>query len=510
MTAPDPNPNQSSSAPPATVRILKPGDRVGDKYRIQRKLGTGGMGVVYLAVHERLNQNVALKVLHSFHRHSKVDVARFEHEARAMSVVKNPHIARALDADLLDDGSLYLVMECLEGRDLRAEMTRRRTIPYAEAVAYIVQACDGIADVHEAGIVHRDLKPQNLFITQLDRARSIKVLDFGLAKFLQAESVSLTTSGLTVGTPLYMSPEQLCRPDEVSTQSDIWSLGVVLYELIVGISPFQADTPGAVVAAVVLEEPVPLIDAAPNIPKALSDILRKALVKAPAKRLPSARELAALIAPFGMPRDAIRVTSPSQEPASALRRTTLRPELSERIKHDIDAANDSGQHSNVVNSIRRLPALAGVSLPLSSQGVTELSDIPSLAELQPLLGVERSRPRTRRIALSAALICLPIVIGVTWMWLHHRKGPVAGAQARGTPPTVMQPAPQSSESVPGLGSSLPPATTSELVQASGTKASTHPARVRGARALPPVASSSPPASAAKKPILAADGKPLHL
>lgn len=491
--------------------ILKPGDRIANKYRIIRRVGSGGMGVVYQAVHERLNQTVALKVLHTFHRHSKTDVARFEHEVKAMSVVNNPHIARALDADLLEDGSLYLVMEYLEGRDLRAELSRRHTIPYAEAVAYIVQACDGVAGVHDAGIVHRDLKPQNLFITQLDSARSLKVLDFGLAKFTQSESVSLTTSGLTVGTPLYMSPEQLCRPQEVSTQSDVWSLGVVLYELIVGVSPFQADSPGAVVAAVVLEEPVPLSEVAPEVPKALSNVLRRVFVKSPSKRLSSVRELAELISPLGMPRDAIRVTPPSQEPTSFRKRTTLRPELSEQIQRDIsqfDAANESARPTGGVNSVRHLPVLAGISLPLATRGADEPSNEAIVAhDASP--DSAALRRRGRRIMVFAAL-GLPVLIGFAWARLNHRQAPIARVQALDTATSIQQPAPLTSGSEPSIASSVPLPTIPDSTRASGTKGTTHPLHSRSLRTPPSAATSAPPVPAVKNPTLAADGKPLHL
>ena len=487
--------------------MLKTGDRIANKYRILRKVGSGGMGIVYQAIHERLNQVVALKVLHTFHRHSKTDVARFEHEVRAMSVVNNPHIARALDADLLEDGSLYLVMEYLEGRDLRAELTRRHTIPYSEAVAYIVQACEGLACVHDAGIVHRDLKPQNLFITQLEASRVLKVLDFGLAKFLSSEAVALTTSGLTVGTPLYMSPEQLCRPDEVGTASDVWSLGVVLYELIVGISPFQADTPGAVVAAVVLEEPVPLIEVAPQVPKGLNDILCKVFVKSSAKRLSSVRELQEIIAPFGMPRDAVRVTSPSQDPQFHRKKLSSHPELSEQIRRNIDGENDS-QISPAANGVRRLPVLTGIELPLAGHDSDARVALADENQMEPATVRKGTLPRGRRRLGWVAALSLVFLIGCTLAWIGKRAPSVARVQTPSAVPSVEH-GPLVRETVPAVTASPPPAA-SNLQPAPSAKGNAPVIRSRSMRTQASSAASAGPENGTKPPRLAADGKPLHL
>src|SRR6188768_638998 len=309
---------------------MSPGDRIADKYRIVSTLGRGGMGVVYLAQHERLDRPVAIKLLHTQLEQKSVAVTRFEREIKAMALVNNRHIAHALDADVLDDGSLFLVMEYLEGHNLRVELRQRRAIPYPEAVAYIIQACQGIAAVHDVGIVHRDLKPGNLFLTELSGARCIKVLDFGVVKFLESyDGGAATEADVAVGTPLYMSPEQLRTPDEVSPRSDVWALGVVLYELIAGLSPFAAATPGAVVAAVMLDAPVPLATLVPEVPEELARVVAGALSKVPKFRIGSVRELAELLSPFAMPTDAIRVapSTSSPPPARTLSRTSVRPQL---------------------------------------------------------------------------------------------------------------------------------------------------------------------------------------
>jgi serine/threonine protein kinase len=340
---------------------------IAGKYRLLSKLGSGAMGVVYLAQHELLDRHVAIKVLHAHRDDLGEDTARFEREIKAMGLVGNPHVAHAFDADVLEDGSLYLVMEYLDGRDLRAECTLRGRIPFPEAVAYIVQACEGVAAVHDLGIIHRDLKPHNLYLTQLTGARRVKVLDFGVAKFLDGPDVSSTSTGVSVGTPLYMSPEQLNNPGAVSARSDVWSLGVVLYELIAGISPFAADTPGEVIAAVILDNPIPLSAFVPDLPEPLARVISDTLAKSPIARIPSAREFAERLAPFGMPTDAIIIDSAarSEQPVVALKRTVMQPELAQRILDEVAAFDGDpvrGECRPSVDALRHVPSLAKLTV----------------------------------------------------------------------------------------------------------------------------------------------------
>lgn len=354
-------------------RFLLPGDKIAGKYRILRRLGQGGMGVVYLSLHERLGRQVAIKVLHTQLEHMKEAMARFELEIRAMAKVNNRHVAQAFDADVLEDGSPFLVMEYLDGRDLRAEMKLRRAIPYQEAVSYIIQTCEGVAAVHDVGIVHRDLKPNNLFVTNLDAVRCVKILDFGIVKLLSDADASMTAENTAVGTPLYMSPEQLNNDQEISPSSDVWAMGVVLYELIAGVSPFAADRPGAVVAAIMLEEPPPLSRLVPGLPTQVSEAISGALAKSPAKRIGSARELAARLEPYSMPMTDLIVvpTTPSGRPVVLPKRETLRPELSARIQNEIErgGALVPGNVSIRVDELRQLPSLARLSIPLTSAAV---------------------------------------------------------------------------------------------------------------------------------------------
>jgi len=226
--------------------MINPDDYVGGKYRIVRRLGAGGMGTVYEAVQLKLGRRVALKIMHPYLATNVAGRERFIREARALARLSHENIARIFDFDELGDGDFYLVMEFLDGRDLRAEFKTRGPLPIDEAVGYVTQACAGIAETHRHGIIHRDIKPENLFITGLGGNRTIKLVDFGLAK-------TQTDTALTVqpaGTRRYMAPE-LFRLEEASARSDLWALGIMLHELVTGVSPFQRADPAQTIRTLV-------------------------------------------------------------------------------------------------------------------------------------------------------------------------------------------------------------------------------------------------------------------
>jgi len=275
----------------------EPGETFAGKYVILRRLGEGGMGVVYEALHRRLKKRVAIKVLQNEALQSPDVVARFEREARTAEQLKGPHVARVLDVDNLPDGAPFMVMELLEGVDLAAEM-EARPIPLSEAVGYILEACAAMSEAHALGIVHRDLKPGNLFIAEQGERRRIKILDFGISKLSREREVSVTSTQSTLGTPLYMSPEQIRSAKTVDARSDIWSLGVILYELLAGRTPFYELSASAVVAAIAAD-PVPSIgELRPDLPPELAAAVMKALEKDPARRFQAVEDFAEAIGPF--------------------------------------------------------------------------------------------------------------------------------------------------------------------------------------------------------------------
>jgi serine/threonine protein kinase len=290
----------SEVAEEGTPGIPAPGDVVCGKYRLLRPLGEGGMGLVFEAEHLRLRQSVAIKFL----RHEVLAlpdaVDRFEREARASARIRGPHVVQVLDVDTDERGRPYMVMELLRGRDLEAELRVHGPFPVERAVDLVLQACVAVAQAHAAGIVHRDLKPSNLFLTEEAGKRVLKVLDFGISKIApdaDAPPASATSTCVTVGTPLYMSPEQMRSSRDVDGRSDIWSLGVILYELIAGTPPFLGTTTAAI-AAIVADAMPSLRRVRPDVPEALERVLVTALAKAPADRLPTAEALGAALMPF--------------------------------------------------------------------------------------------------------------------------------------------------------------------------------------------------------------------
>jgi eukaryotic-like serine/threonine-protein kinase len=275
----------------------KIGDVVGGKLRIEAIVGQGGMGIVYAARHEVFDQRVALKVLLPIPDPDTRQ--RFVNEAKLVARMSGEHICRVLDAGTLPCGQPFIAMELLRGTDLSKVVQDRGRLPIAEGVDYALQALEAIAQAHAAGIVHRDLKPSNLFLSEkADGTRVVKVLDFGISKSAEPIDVALTQTGTTMGSPPYMSPEQAQSSRDVDFRSDVWAMGVVLYELLTGVSPFGGTSVGEILHKIFLKEPPPPAELRPEIPAGLSAIVMRCLRKPREERFPNAYELAAALAPF--------------------------------------------------------------------------------------------------------------------------------------------------------------------------------------------------------------------
>ncbi|MCA9592450.1 MAG: serine/threonine protein kinase [Myxococcales bacterium] len=281
---------QSSAGPPIAV-----GDVLGGRYRVDRILDTGGMGVIAEATHLGLQERVAMKVLLRNVAANPKLRERFLQEARAVASVRNRHIVRVRDIDIAEDGTPFMVMDLLAGVDLSTVLAQRKRLSSAEAVSLILQACEALAVVHGAGLVHRDLKPGNLFLeNDDDGVPQLKLLDFGVSK--QTLGIeSLTKSGDVIGTLAYMSPEQLSSSRKVDARSDIWSLGVVLYELVCGHRPFNGRSDGDLCLAIMQHDAAAISESsvAPEVRAAL----QRCLQKDRARRYPDVVELAAQLAP---------------------------------------------------------------------------------------------------------------------------------------------------------------------------------------------------------------------
>ena len=310
------------------------------KYLIERELGVGGAGVVVCARHRELDERVAIKFLLPGKSNSDA-VARFRREARAANRVKDEHVVRIIDVSTTATGVPYVVMEYLEGVDLERMLLQspERQLPVPDAIEFILQACEALAECHRSGIVHRDLKPSNLFCVQsADGAPLIKLLDFGISK-LNTTTVDgvMTAEHLIMGSPRYMSPEQFASASEVDHRTDVWALGIILYELITGEVPFADSTLLKIWDKVRSAALRPLEELRRDAPAALNPVLEKCLAKQPEERYQNVAELAKALAPFAPERGRASVARVIRIVESE-RNTATAPVSRERIE---DAPSDA-------------------------------------------------------------------------------------------------------------------------------------------------------------------------
>jgi eukaryotic-like serine/threonine-protein kinase len=280
--------------------LLPAGTLLAGKFRIERLLGAGAMGAVYAIDHELTRHKRALKLLHPEVRLVPDLVHRFLNEASAAGRAGNQHLVETFDAGTLPTGEPYVVMELLQGETLGSLLVRERVIGPARASDLIAQAAEGMHAAHRAGIIHRDIKPDNLFITLREGRPFVKILDFGVSKFsnVSAGQTRRTKAGMLYGSPAYMSPEQIMGMPDVDPRTDVFALGVVLFQCLTGVLPFDAPNIHALTARMLTGTPTPIETLRADLPLGLSDIVRYALATARTDRLPSARALADALAPF--------------------------------------------------------------------------------------------------------------------------------------------------------------------------------------------------------------------
>ncbi len=287
------------------AQLVRPGALLADKYQVERLLGAGGMGYVVAATNVALDQRVAIKFLLPEVAAAPGATARFLHEARAAAKIESEHVVRVLDVTTLASGASIIVMEYLDGRDLRALLDEDGPCANDVAAGFILEACEGLAHAHAAGIVHRDLKPANLFVARRRDGAVLKILDFGVSKIREnggrISGHPTTAPRTALGTPLYMSPEQVRSSADVDVRADIWALGVILFELVIGQPPFSAETVTAL-SAKILEEPAPRLRALlPTAGEELEAIVERCLAKDPHDRFPDVAALALALAPLSSP-----------------------------------------------------------------------------------------------------------------------------------------------------------------------------------------------------------------
>ena len=279
------------------ARFSMIGELLGN-YRILAKLGSGSMGVVFLAEHQRLARRVAIKLLSAELVRDQQVLQRFFNEALATSLIRHPGIVDIADCDVDASGRAYMVMELLEGETLGARLERAGRLDWSDACLIGRQVAEALGAVHDKGIVHRDLKPENLFLVSDARnpaAVAVKVLDFGVAKLLAHDrAIHLTMRGMIVGTPEYMSPEQ-CMGSELDHQTDIYALGCILFEMLAGLPPFIGDTVQELLSAHRFFPAPPLTSSGVAVPAWLAELLARMLAKEPGQRPSSMHEVAAAI-----------------------------------------------------------------------------------------------------------------------------------------------------------------------------------------------------------------------
>jgi serine/threonine-protein kinase len=285
------------------------GDIVAGKYEVTGLLGSGGMGYVISARHTELGELVALKFLRPEALPHAELVERFAREARAAAKIRSEHIANVFDVGTQPDGTPFIVMEYLAGKDLADHLHQEGPLPIDVAVEYIMQACEALAAAHAHGIVHRDIKPENLFLTQQAQGmQMIKVLDFGISKVaLPRGKRDLVRTQMALGSPVYMSPEQIRRSDQVDARSDIWAIGCVLFELLTGVTAFDEPSLLELSAAILERDPVPLQALRPDASEELETVILRCLNKNPDDRYQNVAELASALYPFAPRRARISV-----------------------------------------------------------------------------------------------------------------------------------------------------------------------------------------------------------
>jgi hypothetical protein len=442
---------QQAQAQPETQRVTI-GMTVGGRFRVEQVLGRGGMGIVVAATHLELGNRVAIKFMRDGKLPSSSAAERFVREARAVVKLRTEHVCRVLDIARLESGAPYIVMELLEGVDL-ARTIASRPLPGTIAVEYVMQAAVAVAEAHTAGIVHRDLKPANLFVTRRsDGGPLVKVLDFGIAKALYESDSRLTLTRTMLGTPAYMSPEQFESPRDVDTRTDIWALGVTLYQLLSGRLPFtgrnQTET-----AIKIASDPPPPLDVDPR----LRAVVFRCLEKAREHRYEDVAALAADLVPFGGPRarrisatlgrvatQAVSIATPAVQPVALPQAATA-------------ATGATGAtHASVMGGGPHAPVARG---PVAPSGATRTLRIRTWRFAAALSGL-------------AAAVAFAVVAAVLW----HRDP--AAPTAPVVAPTPAAPGPT------GPGSAAPAASSPTAAPTGATPASP-PARQAPAPSNPP-------------------------
>ncbi|MDF2693330.1 MAG: serine/threonine protein kinase [Labilithrix sp.] len=491
---------------------------IAGKYILDRLLGQGGMGAVFAARHIKLSKPVAIKIMLA-DASSHEAAQRFINEGRAAANIQNEHVVRVDDVDE-EMGYAYMVLELLDGEDLAQVLERdpaHRLLPHV-AVGYVLQALAGVSQAHAIGIVHRDLKPSNLFLAKRkDGSVVVKVLDFGISKAQGSSALAASPSALTstkamLGSPLYMSPEQLRSSKSVDHRADIWAMGVILYELITGQLPFMGENLGELFAAILETDPTPLRTHVPDVPPNLEQVVLRCLQRRPEQRFETVTALTEALAPF---------TTPLTSAGGALGGTAM---LAPRavlpgVYPPGGATTPNGSRPGSMPNVAGTQALGqhgtGSGPRMAAAGVTPQGLHQTASGWQSTGGGTLSVPKSKApLAISAAIAGVLLLLGATGVvFIVKSKGktdPVAGSAAVTTAPPAPSPDPlpvtaptpvephpsaPAASSVAVVEPAPSPATTSKV----GANTKPNKASTPGTKVDPPKAPDPAPPAPAPKP-----------
>ncbi len=494
------------SDPALEESLPKPGQLLAGKYRVERLIAAGGMGAVLKAHHEVLDQAVAVKVMRPEIAGNADAAARFLREARAAAKIASDYVARVTDTGTLEDRTPFMVMELLEGEDLDARLDAEPRLPVATAVDIAVQALAGLEAAHALGIVHRDLKPSNLFLVKrAGGSVRVKLLDFGISKVVHETELSLkagatTSAGAMLGTPRYMSPEQVSSAKSVDHRTDLWAMGLILYEALTGTYPFHGENPGEVLAAI-LTQPVPRLSSLrPDVPLELERAVHQAIARRREERFSSARDMIVALRRFASPRvqsllleleDAAPFAKTSPYIEVPTERTGQTPR---RATPDGGAAGAPAAARTAATRIEPAPspdAPEGGDLP-SDLG-PRAARVPTATESGVTLG-GGARRGGRWAVTAAAVAGVAAVAGIGWLFLA-RDTPERGAASA----TARSPASADERARAGQQEAPTQTWTSLVVAPSSAAPTTTPS------ASAPAASAAPPAGSTARPAAAPPG-----
>ncbi len=466
---------------------VREGEILAGKYRVERVLGQGGMGVVVAARHVELDELVALKFLLPEVLATPDAAGRFLREARAAVRIKNEHVARVTDVGQLETGAPYMVMEYLDGKDLGVLLEERGPFPLDDAVDYVTQACEAMAQAHALGIVHRDLKPSNLMVVRLsDGSDCVKLLDFGISKVASPGAIDLMsmTRTLTVlGSPVYMSPEQMMSARDVDDRTDIWALGTILYELLTGRLPFVAENLPALGVLIATSEPLPMRATRPELPPGIDVVVARCLAKKREDRFADVARLAEALAEFAPPRSRV-----STERASRILDSAGGPLTSSGSR---SSPRITGMHP--VSGSQRTQAAVGINGAATAYSFGKTA--------------AGGTARRRRIA-AAGGAALVMASTIAFLTLHRgpHRDPAAASRASPPPPAWVVVASATAAPPPVVAAQAPKPPTPEPSTAQPPKRVPAPraAGIPGHHA--PLVQAPPPVTASEKTPPAAEKK----